>query len=101
MERWKQYGTLAGLLAVFTGLGYWGFTATGGSLPYAKRFSTAIQAGARDGGGSLVDLGRGIVIADPIRQGGMVIEWLGLLALLTIIGIGLYVYADRSDPGGR
>jgi len=98
MERWKQYGGLLGLLVAFTGVGLWGFTATGGALPYAKRFSKALQRGTHDGGGPLVDLGRGIVVAGPIRQGGMVLEWLGLLALLTIVGIGLYVYADRNGP---
>ncbi|HKL28285.1 MAG TPA: hypothetical protein VJ898_03350, partial [Natrialbaceae archaeon] len=79
MERWKQYGGLLGLLVAFTGVGLWGFTATGGALPYAKRFSKALQRGTHDGGGPLVDLGRGIVVAGPIRQGGMVLEWLGLL----------------------
>jgi hypothetical protein len=96
MERWKQYGGLLGLLVAFTGVGLWGFTATGGALPYAKRFSKALQRGTQEGGGPLVDLGRGIVVAGPIRQGGMVLEWLGLLALLTIVGIALYVYVDRT-----
>lgn len=101
MDRWRQYGALAGLLVAFTGLGYWGFAATGGSLPYGKRFATAIQQGAGDGGGSLVDLGRGVVVAEPIRNGGLVFEWLALLCVLVVIGAGLYVYADRTETGGR
>ncbi|WP_135665114.1 cobalamin transport operon protein [Halorhabdus rudnickae] len=101
MERWKQYSVLAGLLATFTGLGYWGFTATGGSLPYAKRFAATIQRGVETGGGSIVDLGRGVVIAGPIRNGGLVLEWLALLGLLAAVGVGLYVYGDRLVEGGR
>ncbi|MFW5903558.1 MAG: cobalamin transport operon protein [Halolamina sp.] len=103
MERWKQYGGLLGLLVAFTGVGLWGFTATGGALPYGERFAKTVQQGAQEGGGPLVDLGRGIVVAGPIRDGGLVVEWLGVLALMTVVGIGLYVYADRqrSDDGGR
>ncbi|MFT4889134.1 MAG: hypothetical protein ACI9YT_000043 [Halobacteriales archaeon] len=99
MERWKQYGGLLGLLVAFTGLGLWGFTATGGAIPYGKRFAKTIQRGTRNSGGPLLELERGIVIAGPIRQGGMVLEWLGLLALLTIVAIGLYVYVDRNGAG--
>lgn len=99
MERWKQYGGLLGLLAAFTALGLWGFTATGGALPYGKRFAKTVQRGIQEGGGPLLDLDRGIVVAGPIRQGGMVLEWLGLLALLTVVGIGLYVYVDRKGIG--
>jgi hypothetical protein len=95
MQRWKQYGGLAALFTAFLAAGYWGFTATGGALPWAKRSAKALQRGVQEGGGSLVDLGRGIVVAGPIRKGGMMLEFGGLVALLVVIGIGMYVYVDR------
>jgi|GEM_PF-530586 hypothetical protein len=95
MNRWKQYGGLAGLFAVCLAAGLWGFGATGGALPWAKRSAQALQRGAQQGSGSLVDLGRGIVVAGPIRQGGLVLEFLGVVVLLAAIGAGLYVYASR------
>ncbi|MFD1632811.1 cobalamin transport operon protein (plasmid) [Haloplanus ruber] len=97
MDRWKQYGGLAGLFAVCLAAGLWGFTSTGGALPWAKRSAQALQRGAREGGGALVDLGRGIVVAGPIRQGGLVLEFLGVVVLLAVVGIGLYVYTTRSS----
>ncbi|WP_460538333.1 cobalamin transport operon protein, partial [Haloplanus salinarum] len=75
MQRWKQYGGLAGLFVTFLAAGYWGFTATGGALPWAKRSAQALQRGVQEGGGSLVDFGRGIVVAGPIRKGGMMLEF--------------------------
>ena len=104
MDRWKQYGSLAALFAVALVAGLWGFRATGGSLPWAKRSAQALQQGARDGGGALVDLGRGIVVAGPIRKGGMLLEFGGLVLLFVVLGIGIYVYADRYgglDDEGR
>jgi hypothetical protein len=104
MDRWTQYGGLAGLFAVCLAAGLWGFTATGGALPWAKRSAQALQRGARDGGGALVDPGRGVVVAGPIREGGTMPEFLGLVVLLAAIGVGLYVYADRyrgRDDSGR
>jgi len=95
MDRWKQYGGLAGLFAVCLAAGFWGFTSTGGALPWAKRSAQALQRGARDGGGALIDLGRGILIAGPIRQGGMMLEFLAVVILLAVLGVGLYVYASR------
>jgi hypothetical protein len=95
MQRWKQYSGLAGLLAVCLAAGLYGFTSTGGALPYAKRFATALQQGAREGGGPLIDLGRGIVIAGPIRKGGLVVEYAAIVLLLVGLGVGLYVYAAR------
>ena len=95
MQRWKQYGGLAGLFAVFLAAGYWGFTATGGALPWAKRSAKALQRGVQEGGGSLVDFGRGIVVAGPIRKGGMMLEFGALVALMAVLGVGLYVYVDR------
>lgn len=95
MQRWKQYGALTGLFATFLAAGYWGFTATGGALPWAKRSAKALQRGVQDGGGALVDLGRGIVVAGPIRKGGLLLEFGGLVLLMAVLGIGLYVYADR------
>jgi hypothetical protein len=95
MDRWKQYGGLAGLFAVCLAAGFWGFTSTGGALPWAKRSAQALQRGARDGGGALIELGRGILIAGPIRQGGMMLEFLAIVILLAVLGIGLYVYASR------
>jgi len=95
MQRWKQYGGLVGLLAVCFAAGLYGFTSTGGALPYAKRFTTALQQGAREGGGPLVDLDRGVVIAGPIRQGGLVFEYVALVVLFAAVAVGLYVYAAR------
>jgi hypothetical protein len=95
MQRWKQYGGLATLFAAFLAAGYWGFTATGGALPWAKRSAKALQRGVRDGGGALVDFGRGIVVAGPIRKGGMMLEFGGIVLLMVVLGIGMYVYVDR------
>jgi hypothetical protein len=95
MQRWKQYGGLAGLFGVCLAAGLWGFTSTGGALPWAKRSAKALQRGAKDGGGPLIDAGRGIVVAGPIRKGGMMLEFAALVGLLAVLGIGLYVYADR------
>ncbi len=97
MDRWKQYAGLAGVLVVSSVAALWGFRASGGALPYGKRFAKSIQRGLKEGGGSLVDPDRGILIAGPIRNGGMVVEWLALLAVLTLLGIALYVYVDRYD----
>lgn len=102
MDRWKQYAGLGGLLISCFAIGLWGFTATGGALPYAKRFTKALQHGSQEGGGSLVALERGIVIAGPIRKGGLVGEFGLIIGLFAIIGIGLYVYVDRyHDIDGR
>jgi hypothetical protein len=95
MQRWKQYGGLAGLFAAFLAAGYWGFTATGGALPWAKRSAKALQRGVQEGGGSLVDFGRGIVVAGPIRKGGMMLEFGAIVLLLVVLGVGMYVYVDR------
>ncbi|SEO50768.1 hypothetical protein SAMN05216388_1013105 [Halorientalis persicus] len=95
MQRWKQYGSLAALFAVAVAAGLWGFRATGGALPWAKRSAKALQRGVKEGGGSLVDLGRGVIIAGPIRKGGMVLEFVGLVVLLVVVGVALYIYADR------
>ena len=95
MQRWKQYGGLLGLFAAFLAAGYWGFTVTGGALPWAKRSAKALQRGVQEGGGSLVDFGRGIVVAGPIREGGMMLEFGALVLVLVGLGIGLYVYVDR------
>jgi hypothetical protein len=95
MQRWKQYGGLVGLLAVCFAAGLWGFTSTGGALPWAKRSAKALQRGAQEGGGALVDFGRGIVVAGPIRKGGMMLEYGGIVVLMIVLGLGLYVYVDR------
>ena len=95
MQRWKQYGGLATLFAAFLAAGYWGFTATGGALPWAKRSARTLQRGVQEGGGSLVDFGRGIVVAGPIRKGGLMLEFGAVVALMAVLGVGLYVYVDR------
>jgi hypothetical protein len=104
MQRRTQYGGLFGLFAAFLAAGYWGFTATGGALPWAKRSAKALQRGTTEGGGALVDLGRGIVVAGPIRKGGLMVEFGALVLLLTVLGVGMYVYVDRYggfDDGER
>ena len=95
MQRWTQYGGLLGLFAAFLAAGYWGFTATGGALPWAKRSAQALQRGVQEGGGSPVDFGRGIVVAGPIRKGGVMLEFGAIVLVLVVLGIGLYVYVDR------
>lgn len=100
MERWKQYAGLTSVIVVSAVAAVLGFRASGGSVPYAKRFATSIQEGVQSGGGSLVDPARGILLAGPIRNGGMVLEWLALVAALTVAGIALYVYVDRYDGFG-
>jgi hypothetical protein len=97
MDRWKQYGSLTGLFAVFLAAGYWGFTATGGALPWAKRSAKALKRGTKDGGGALVDAGRGVVVAGPIRKSGLMLEYGALVLLLAVVGVGTYVYVDRYD----
>lgn len=102
MDRWKQYGGLLGLLTVCLGAGLWGFRSTGGSLPWAKRSARTLQRGTQEGGGGLVDLGRGVVVAGPIRKGGAMAEFTALVVLLAVVGIGLYLYADRRrDSNAR
>lgn len=101
MQRWKQYGGLVGLLAVCFAAGLWGFTSTGGALPWAKRSAQALQRGVQQSGGALIDLNRGIVVAGPIRKGGMMLEFGGLVVLLLVLGIGLYVYVDRYGGSGN
>ncbi|WP_313692449.1 cobalamin transport operon protein [Halorarum halobium] len=104
MRRRTQYGGLAGLLAVCFAAGLRGFTSTGGALPWAKRSARTLQRGVQEGGGALVDLGRGVVVAGPIRKGGLLFEFWGLVALLVVLGVGLYVYVDRYggfDDGER
>ena len=95
MQRWKQYGGLAGLFTICLAAGVWGFSSTGGALPWAKRSAKALQRGAKDGGGALIDIGRGILVAGPIRKGGMMLEFGALVLLLVLVGVGMYVYADR------
>jgi hypothetical protein len=95
MQRWKQYGGLFGLFAAFLAAGFWGFTATGGALPWAKRSAQALQRGVQESGGALVDFGRGIVVAGPIRKGGLMLEFGGLVLLMAVLGVGMYVYVDR------
>ena len=95
MQRWKQYGGLGALFAAFLAAGYWGFTATGGALPWAKRSAKALQRGVQNGGGAIIDFGRGIVVAGPIRNGGMLLEFGALVLVMVALGVGLYVYVDR------
>ncbi len=95
MQRWKQYGGLLGLFGVCLAAGLWGFTATGGALPWAKRSAKTLQRGVKDGGGSLIDFGRGIVVAGPIRKNGLMLEYGVVAGVLVVFGIALYVYVDR------
>jgi len=95
MQRWKQYGGLAGLFSLCLAAGLWGFTSTGGALPWAKRSARTLQRGTKEGGGPLLDVGRGIVVAGPIRKGGMMFEFGALVGLLVVVGVGLYIYIDR------
>ena len=100
MQRWKQYGSMAAVFSTFLAVGYWGFTATGGAVPWAKRASQTLQRGVQDGGGTLVNLGRGIVVAGPIRKGGLLLEFGGIVLASALLGLGLYVYVDRYGGFG-
>lgn len=100
MEWWKQYGGLGALFTAFLAAGYWGFISTGGALPWAKRSARALQRGVQEGSGALVNMGRGIIVAGPIRKGGLMLEFGGLVVLLSMIGLGLYVYVDRYNGFG-
>ncbi len=95
MQRWKQYGSLVALFAVAAAAGLWGFRATGGAVPWAKRSAQTLQRGIQQGSGSLVDFGRGVIIAGPIRNAGLVFEYVLLVTVLIVAGVGLYLYADR------
>jgi len=97
MDRWKQYASMAAVFSAFLTVGYWGFTATGGAVPWAKRASQALQRGVQESGGSLVNLGRGIVVAGPIRKGGLMLEFGGIVFAFVLFGLGLYIYVDRYD----
>jgi len=103
MQGWRQYGVLAGVLAACAAAGIWGFANTGGALPYAKRFASALQEGPREGSGALVDAGRGVVVAGPIRKQGLVNEYVAVVAALLVLGVTTYLYATRraSDPPRR
>ena len=103
MQGWRQYGALAAVLAACGAAGLWGFTNTGGALPYAKRFAGALQEGAREGSGALVDAGRGVVVAGPIRKQGLVGEYVAVVAALLVVGVATYAYATRraSDQPRR
>ena len=91
MQRWKQYGGMVGLFAICFAAGLWGFRSTGGALPWARRSAQTLQRGIQQSGGDLVNFGRGIVVAGPIRKGGLMLEFGGLVALLAIVAVGLYV----------
>jgi len=95
MDRWKQYVWFLGLVVVSLAAGLWGFSATGGALPWAKRSARTLQEGVREGGGAVVDFGRGVVVAGPIRNGGTMAEFVGLVVAFAVVGVGLYVYVDR------
>jgi len=103
MGAWRQYGALTAVLGACTAAGLWGFANTGGSLPYAKRFASALQQGARDGSGALLDVGRGVVVAGPIRKQGLVGEYVAVVAVLALVGLATYAYTTRraSDPPRR
>jgi len=96
MGRRRGYGVLSALLAGCLGVGLWGFRVTGGALPYAKRFALVFRRGTETGGGPLVDLARGVVVAGPIRKGGLVAEYVGVVLLLALLGVGLYVYVEHN-----
>jgi hypothetical protein len=95
MQRWKQYGSLLALFAAAIVAGLWGFSVTGGAVPWAKRSAQTLQRGIQEGSGSLVDFGRGVIVAGPIRNAGLVFEYVLLVAALVVTGVGLYLYTDR------
>ncbi len=96
MERWKQYLALVTLAGGSLVAGWFGFRATGGGLPWAKRAESALLGGLQSGGGSLVDITRGIIIAGPIRQQGLVLVYVGLFLIFALIGVWLYYRYGRQ-----
>lgn len=98
MERWKQYLALATLAGGSLLAGWIGFRATGGGLPWAKRAESALLSGLQNGGGSLVDITRGVIIAGPIRQQGLVLAYVGLSLAFVAVGVWLYYrYGRRRE----
>lgn len=102
METRTQYAVTLVASVVFAAAGVLGFWATGGALPYGKRFKTVVTGGATTGTGPLFQPGRapgesffGVVLAGPIRKGGLVEEFVGLAALLAVVGVVGYWYATR------
>jgi len=96
MDRWKQYLALVGLVGGSLTAGWLGFRATGGGLPWAKRAESALLGGLQNSGGSLVDITRGIIIAGPIRQQGLVFAYIGLFLVFAIVGVWLYYRYGRQ-----
>lgn len=95
MQRWKHTG--AGVFAVCLAASLWGFLRPV-ARSWAERSTQALQRGVQQGGGALVDLGRGIV-AGPIRKGGTMLEFLGTVVLLA--GLGAVLYVRRPLPRPR
>jgi hypothetical protein len=104
----SQYATYLATLGAFAAVGYLGFQATGGALPYGKKFHAVVDGAVATGGDSLVQFGRapgdsvfGVVLAGPIRRGGLVAEFLVIVAVLALAGVGFYWYATRGDAPTR
>lgn len=102
MNARRQYALTLAAAVTFAIAGVLGFRATGGALPYAKRFHKVVTGGGTTGTGPLVQPGRapgesvfGVVLAGPIRKGGLVGEFVGLLAVLAVAGVVGYWYATR------
>ena len=94
METWKQYGVLATALVGAAAAGVYGFFATGGAMPVAKRFHATVEGGASSGGGPLIDLGRGIVTPETVDAMG---EFVPILAVFLVFGLAFFAYVTRRQ----
>ncbi|MFW5965157.1 MAG: cobalamin transport operon protein [Halodesulfurarchaeum sp.] len=97
MKRSIQYLVVLGAIAVTGVLAWLGFTYSGGAVPWGERFAKMVEGGV-DGGGSLLQIGRGgfggFLLAGPLRDD----VWSFVLIVFLLVGIsaGLYWWAGSS-----
>lgn len=101
MKRTRQYLLTGGVIAVALAVGYLGFQASGGAVPWGKRFAAVVSGGA-SGGDGIFQFGRGglggFVLAGPLRDS--VGSFVGIVALLVVGSVGLYWYSDHTGKSG-
>lgn len=104
MKRTHQYLLTTTVLAAAFVVGYLGFLATGGAVPWGERFAAIVSGGA-SGDGGVFQFGRGglggFVLAGPLRDS--VGPFVAVVSLLLVGSVGLYWYSSRTDEssGGR
>ncbi|MFW6017789.1 MAG: cobalamin transport operon protein [Halapricum sp.] len=99
MKRTYQYLLTVAVLAIAFGVGYLGFVATGGAIPWGERFASIVSGGASGGDGGLFQFGRGglggFVLAGPLRDS--VGQFLAVAGLLATGSVALYWYSKHTD----